>query len=340
MQSFGLSNYALGVVFAIALLAGCGGSQALIGAPAAVPQQSVRQSLPFQAMRDHAIAAQDDKEPSWMAPDAKSKDLLYVSNTNTVTIYSYPHGKLEGRIRFGFVPVGECVDKKGDVFITNLDTEQILEYAHGGTKPIATLESPTADPYGCAIDPTTGNLAVSSLGFGTNGSVGIYKNARGTPTIYRDRSFQEYEFCGYDASGNLFVDGDNKDAAFEFAELPKGGGALKSVTLNQNIGWPGGVQWDGKYVTVGDQTAPVIYQFVIQGTSGTKVGSTSLGGSDVGAVAQFLILGHRLIVPNGCTGSCTGNVLYYDYPAGGEATKTITNGVRYPHGLVVSKAQN
>ena len=72
----------------------------------------------------------------------QSKDLLYVSNSTTVTVYSYPQGKLEGRIRFGYLPGGECADQKGDVFITNLVTGQVLEYAHGGTKPIAILAEP------------------------------------------------------------------------------------------------------------------------------------------------------------------------------------------------------
>jgi hypothetical protein len=334
MRSFGLDNDALAVFCAVALLAGCGGSQSLIGAPSAV-QPSLRQSSPF------AVAgAQNDDGPSWMAPDAKSKDLLYVSNSKTVSIYSYPDGKLEGQIRSGYSPGGECADQKGDVFITNLATGQVLEYAHGGKKPVAILKSPSPDPVGCSIDPTTGNLAVSSLGFGSSGSVGVYKNAQGTPTIYRHSGLQEYYFCGYDAAGNLFVDGQNRNSVFKFAELPKGANALESVTLDQSIGWPGGVQWDGKYVTVGDQNVPVIYQFVIQGKNGTKTGSTSLGGRHVSAPAQFLILGHRLIVPNQCTGSCIGNVLYYDYPAGGNATKTITDGVRYPQGLVVSRAQS
>jgi hypothetical protein len=339
LKSAGLGNYALGVVSAVSLLAGCGGSQALIAAPGAA-QPSVRQSLPFPAARPDSVASsRNDGGQSWMVPDAKARDLLYVSNVSTVTAYSYPQGKLEGTLRGFSDPGGQCVDQKGDIFITNLDTGQVFEYAHGGTKPLAVLKSPSADPAGCAIDPTTGNLAVSSLGSGRDGSVGVYKNAQGTPTIYRVKPFQEYWFCGYDTAGNLFVDGQNKDAVLEFAELPKGGEALQRITLNQSIGWPGGIQWDGKYVTVGDYNTPVVYQFVIQGTSGTKVGSTSLGGNDVSAVGQFFILGRRLIAPNLCTGSCTGNVLYYDYPAGGTPTKTITTGVRYPHGLVVSRAQ-
>lgn len=275
---------------------------------------------------------------SWMSPGAAAQDLLYVSNVDTVTVYSYPRGKLEGTLNGFSEPTGECVDSKGDIFITNANTGQIFEYAHGGKKPLTVLRSPAGDPVGCSVDPTTGNLAVSSLGFGSNGSVGVYKDARGTPKIYQNPSFQQYWYCGYDAAGNLFVDGLNSTSAFEFAELPKGRHGLKSISLNQNIGWPGGVQWDGKHVAVSDQNVTVVYQFDIKGNSGTKAGSTSLGGSNVAGIGDFFILGSRLIAPNLCTGSCTGNVLYYSYPAGGLPTKTIANGVRFPHGLVVSSA--
>ena len=65
-------------------------------------------------------------------------------------------------------PYGECVDKAGDVFVAdfggNTGTPAILEYAHGGTKPIATLSDPGYYPESCSIDPTTGNLAVTNDG--------------------------------------------------------------------------------------------------------------------------------------------------------------------------------
>lgn len=169
---------ALGI-YAAFFQAGCGGSQPPIGAPGEA-QPSVRQSSPFSDARRNAVAgAKNDESSSWMAPDVQTQDLLYVTNTKTVTVYSYPKGKLEGTLRVGYLPHGECVDKKGDVFVTNLDNAQIVEYAHGGKKPILVLHSPSSDPAGCAIDPTTGDLAVSSLGFGPYGSVAIYKRARG-----------------------------------------------------------------------------------------------------------------------------------------------------------------
>jgi hypothetical protein len=324
MSTLALSRYALSASV-VALLPGCGGSQPPIGTPGAMRQS-------------RAIATHAPRGGSWMLPEARVDDLLYVSNTHTVTIYSYPKGRLEGTIRFGYLPGGECVDSTGDIFVTNLDTGQIFEYAHGENKPLKVLRSPGADPLGCSVDPTTGNLAVSSLGFGSSGSIGIYKHARGTPKIYQDTAFQQYWYCGYDAAGNLYVDGQNASSTFEFAELPRGRHHLKSIALNQSIGWPGGVRWDGKYVVVGDQNIAVVYQFVIKGNTGAKAGSTSLGGSDVSGVGDFDILGSRLIAPNHCTGSCTGNVLFYRYPAGGLPTKTIAKGVRYPVGLAVSEA--
>jgi hypothetical protein len=310
-----------------ALLAGCGGSQPPIGAPGAVPQS-------------RAIATPVDRSGSWMLPEAKGEKLLYVSDSDTVTVYSYPRGKLVGTLHGFYLPSGQCVDAAQNVWITDLGHSRVVEYAHGGKHPIATLVAPVADPLGCSVDPTTGNLAVSSLGFGSNGAVQIYRGAKGTPKLYRNSAFQEYYFCGYDRDGDLFVDGQNKpSSAFEFAELPKDDTKLKRLTLNQSIKGPGGVQWDGKYVTVGDQNASIVYQFSISGDTGTEAGSTILGGSDVTAVLQYFIFGARLIAPNLCSvKSCVGNVLYFPYPSGGYAMKTITKRVRYPRGVVVSEA--
>ena len=83
MKSLDFSRYVLGVCAAVAMLAGCGGSQPPIGTPGAMPQTS-------------ALATHADRGTSWMLPDAKSKDLLYVGDIYDVTVYSYPQGKLEG----------------------------------------------------------------------------------------------------------------------------------------------------------------------------------------------------------------------------------------------------
>jgi hypothetical protein len=314
---------------AAAMLAACGGSQPPIGAPGAMAQTS-------------ALATHADRGKSWMAPDAAGQDLLYVTDVRTVTVYSYPQGKYEGTLRHFYIAQGECVDKKGDIFIADLGYYKVFEYAHGGTKRIATLDAAGPDPSGCAVDPTTGDLAVASLGFsdyGQNAFVAIYKNARGKPTTYQSSTFYQYWFCGYDNKGNLFVDGLSAPGTghFALAKLPKGGSALKEVTPDQYIGWPGGVQWDGKHVAIGDQITPVIYQFSMHGSKAAKVGTTALG-SGAYNVVQFFIDGQTVIAPDQHPRPSNGDVLFYNYPAGGSATKKITKAVIDPHGAVVSNA--
>jgi hypothetical protein len=79
--------------------------------------------------------------------------------------------------------VGACADANGDVFI--VESLSINEYAHGGTQPIATLSDPSGYGFGCAVDPTTGNLAVVNDGSRyISTDVLIYHNASGEPVGY------------------------------------------------------------------------------------------------------------------------------------------------------------
>ncbi|MGB8908864.1 MAG: hypothetical protein WCC84_08960 [Candidatus Cybelea sp.] len=246
----------------------------------------------------------------------------------------------------GFYAVsGECTDANGDVFIVNL-TGGVSEFAHGSRKRLRVFQTPTADPVGCAVDPMTGDLAVASLGFGSRGTVAIYKNARSKPTIYRNSGFHEYFYCGYDDEGNLFVDGLASDGSgnFVFAELPKDGTLLKTVTLNQYIGWPGQVEWDGKYMAVGDEITPAIYRFAIRGSHGTRAGTISLGGH-AQMVEPFWIQDQTVIVPNAYSrGHGTqlkghSDILFFNYPGGGEPTTTIKHSdFDPPESAVVSLA--
>jgi len=290
-----------------------------------------------------AQAARSAAGSSWMAPDAKSKDLLYVTdgNADEVEIFSYPQMKREGAVPGFDQPFGACADKSGDIFIANTGASDILEYAHGGTRPIETLSDPGYEPRGCSIDPTTGNLAVAnyiSTPAGGPGNVAIYTDAKGTPTYYSPPSIVYGVFsCGYDDKGNLFMDGQDFGSAFEFAELPSGAKTFTSVTLDQAFELPGGVQWDGKYVAVGDAELGAIYQFSIQGTKGTKVGTTPLNG--VAGAYGFWIQGSKVVVPfSGSQGTGTHGVGIWLYPAGGSAKK-LSKFLQYPSGAAVSKAK-
>jgi hypothetical protein len=327
MKSLGLSRHALVIIAAAEMLAGCGGSQPPIGAPGVIPQS-------------RAVATHANRGGSWMLPDAKSKDLLYVGDIYDVTVYSYPQGKLEGRLN-GFYEIGgECVDAKGDVFVVNTLGGKIVEYAHGGKKPIQTLQATGYEPADCAIDPTTGNLAVTIFGGASSGELAIYQDAKGTPTLYTDPDFLNYGYCGYDDNGNLFIDGGNEDHVVVFAELAKGASSFLNLTLDQSFNDTGAIQWDGKYLDVGDQNTSNIYRFSISGSQGTEVGVTQLGG-DAHWIHKFFILDHKVIAPNFYfIGSrFESNVLIFNYPAGGSPLKTISKGVKASETAVVSKAQ-
>jgi hypothetical protein len=312
----------LGIV-AMAAFAGCG-----------APQTSTTPFVPQNA----PVAQDSGLARSWMLPEAKSEDLLYVANVYTITVYSYPQGKLVGTLKDFYTPYGECVDKTGDVYVTDGKFGKIYEYAHGGTKPIKTLGDPSFQAYGCAVDPTTGNLAVANYSDNSDreGNVAIYHKAKGFPKSYVGYGFYYYYYLGYDPKGNLYVDGlfGSYGDGFEFGELRKGGSQINPMLLPQSIRAPGGIQWDGQYLALGDNAGAVIYQFSFSGSKATLQGTTPLTGA--GNVGQFGIVGSSVVTPNQFfSGSA---VLVFPYPGGGAATKTITHGVFYPFSAVVSPA--
>jgi hypothetical protein len=269
-------------------------------------------------------------QSSGASQPAKKGSLLYVSSvlTGDVYVYSYATQQLVQTLTGFTQPYGLCADKAGDVFIVNDGASEILEYAHGGSNPIATLADPNEYPEGCSIDPTTGNLAVTNFYSTTgSGSVSVYAKAQGSPQMYSDPSMTNYRFCGYDSHGNLYVDGVNGSSAFVFAELPKGKTSFKNIAFAHPIGWPGGVQWDGKYIAVGDTDTGTIYR--TNGTKGAVKGTTQLGNANY--VNQFWIEKGTLVAPSQ-DGNAAG---YYDYPAGGAPVTTIS--VQEPFGAVVSK---
>lgn len=275
-----------------------------------------------------------------MAPGLAKRDLLYLSDdgASNVYVYSFPDAKLQGTLTGMNVPTGECVDKAGDVWIVEEGTNEIVEYAHGGSVPIATLTDPDNAPQGCAVDPTTGNLAVANaqtLSAGA-GSVGVYAHARGTPTLYTNSQMKFVLFVTYDDKGNLYADGVDSSLAYRLAELRKSAGALIPIAFHQGIVQPTNIQWDGTSLAVGDggglvgTGTPVIYHVKVTHSEGKVVGETSLGGTT--GIFQFFIQGNTLIGPN------LGNedAMLWKYPAGGMPTKAI-GGFNDPFGSAVSK---
>jgi hypothetical protein len=215
---------------------------------------------------------------------------------------------------------GDCSDSRGNVYISD-DTE-VAEFAHGGATPIATFALPGSDAHGCAVDPSTGNLAVV---FDFT-AVAVFFHGSSTPTTYS--SLIDAAYCGYDNSGNLFVDGtttDSRGVAYALAELPSGSNSFKTLTLDQGVGLPGEVQWDDQYITYESASSGLftISRLAISGSSATIISRATLKRVR-GRLEQSWIYNGSVIAPYANSGSHARNIGIWKYPKGGTTTKRIT----------------
>jgi hypothetical protein len=270
----------------------------------------------------------DARAASWMESEVQSQDLLYVSDQGgSVYVFSYPGGKLVGVLTGFLAPAGLCSDSAGDVFVVDTPNAAVFEYRHGAKKPVGAVGA-FGYPLGCAVDPATGDLAITTyqsihpLG---PGNVTVYTNTKKRKSVtFTDPSFNQFFFCGFDAKENLYVDGINYGTTqAEFAELRKGGTSLQDFTLDKRVAYPGGIQWDGSRVAVEDLSAGVLYQVKVGGSSGKVVGITHLNGDHSTLFAQFWIQNSTIVVPSGILARSLHRVGFWPYPSGGSPQKVL-----------------
>jgi hypothetical protein len=334
MKSFSLNRYVLSGGVAVALLAGCGGSQ--LGA----------------GPTSDGLARSDGGLAKW--------DLLYVSNDigytysqpkGTVSVYRYWQQTLVQTLTGFNAPRGACVDRANNVYITDLGANDVVEYAHGGETPLRKLTA--YGPLSCAVDRRSGDLAIANFYKG----VYIYRHATGEPRIYTDSDLSLYYALGYDDNGNLLVtDGCNYygsspscDPA-DFAYLPSKGKSLVTISI------PGtsrgayylnvsAILWDGKYWVIPAWAAPCristacLTRISISGSKATYVSTTNLNHfADPGGVALYndddpKKQATEIAGPPGFLS----NVLYFwNYPSGRKPIGRITNGVRAARAATIS----
>jgi len=331
----------------VALLAGCGGSQPPIGAPGAMPQS-------------RAIATHAARGGSWMLPEVRrAKELLYISDqaTDYVYVYDYKTRRLLGRLHGFYKPAGQCVDSKGDVWITDSTAEAAVEYAHGAKRHMNRIRT-LGLANSCSIDPTSGNLAVSNAITPRGGSNIEVFSFTGKRKVYSNSACQGIVQVGYDNNGDLYVSASSQESSAYVCELPHGAGRLVTVSIDKSIVRPGGVMWDGKYIAFTDSLYAfdytAIYQAQPTSSGGLKVvGETDFKGCDGGLtfITQPFIVGSKNTPSNDQQGNAVvaSNELcgfgstgyefsYWAYPEGGDPTHTLFDAPINPAGEVVSIA--
>lgn len=313
-------EHALRISVAAAVLVGCGGAQPPTSVPAAMPQS--------RSIAQHAARGE-----SWMLSAAKNDSLVYASIADVVSIYSFPQGTEVGELKgFPSEPAGLCSDSSGNVYVTTQGggtsdlQSYILEYAHGGTKPIATYDDPGL-ANGCAVDPVTGDLAVANyFGAGvTQGNLAIYQAAQGPPSIFSDANFSRFLWCAYDDAGNLFADGGPETV---IDELSRGSDSLNEIQLSKPIN-AGSMQWTRNRILVaelvGSRGDNPIYEVRVSGSQGAVSGPvllSSSGGRSAAGDIQFWLEKKTMIGPGHADGENT-LLQFWKYPKGGLPTKVI-----------------
>jgi len=333
MESLTFSGGAVGICVAAAMFAGCG-AQPPIGGPGVVSQTS---TFATQAAR---------ADRSWMLPEAKSiKRLLYLSDgSQAVYVYDYANGKQVGELTGLNGTQGECVDAKGDVYIANFTGGDIVKYARGGTKPLATYYT-NGNTIGCAVDKNDDLAAANLYDFSSfrPGGLCLWKHGKGNATCYIGTGPCLYIYApSYDDRGNVIFEGQG-DIATGVCAVLSGSSEITTLSYSGASCCGGGVMWDGKYIAVtdlevvGSAVQTTIAQATLAGTTLTIRSETNLsdtcgvdGGVEVNA--PFIVgtkntpvndkQGTAVIGGNlACDGS--GGLAFWHYPTGGNPYRSV-----------------
>jgi len=292
-----------------------------------------------------------------MSPTAKTiKMLLYVGDeeTNDVYVYDYKSGKSVGTLTGFDEPYGECVDAKGDIYVSNYGGGTVVEYAHGGASPINTYTS-GGTPIGCAID-AKGDVAATSF---DPGEVTVY--AKGNPndgTTYSDATCTYLLAMGYDLKRDLVGVGESGSGKSALCGLLAGSQTMTTLSTSGFTTNPvvGGTTWDGRYFAIdgeGGNFQSDIVQATLKGTTLTYVSETALSddcyNDYVDVVNPFIVgkkntpvnekQGNAVIGANlWCVDGGTDGMDYWHYPTGGLPYTHLKGASSDPYGAAVSIA--
>lgn len=253
----------------------------------------------------------------------KARAYQWVAQGDEVVQYDYPKSDSPIGAITGFDgATGICSTGKHTFWVVNGGPDEIVQYDYSGKKVLKTLALHADYPSACAVSQSDGDVAVIV----SYTDVVVFKHGRqGQITTYA-LSGMPY-FMGYDATGNLYVDGFNGQEQGALLELAAGGTAFENVTLPNEF-FPGSIQWDGKYVAVTDQAASAVDRYTIANYAAKLEATVTLSGADDCAstwIAKPYIF---------CADAGKEAIGVYTYPAGGQAIATLGDSA-YVTGAIV-----
>ncbi|MGA8574481.1 MAG: hypothetical protein WB609_02185 [Candidatus Cybelea sp.] len=347
-----ITAQAIGLCAATAALAACTGANSSLAGPAVIPDQG-------SGTQSSASHSASDK--SWMTASAAAiKKILYLSDAgrDAVLVYDFGTGKQLGMLTGFQSPAGQCVDKKGDVWIADSDARSLVEYPRGAITPIRTL-STGGRPVGCSVAPNGDLAAAENPGsedqpsaivvWSANASLGAYTAPGAT---FATPNCGTLSTPGYDNHNNLYVECMIADLTSIY-ELRNGAQSLQKVSFNRSIVVPGGVMWDGKYITFADRNFHFRRSTAIYRATESAAGALALAGTteltdacSAGStdVLSPYIVGNANTPANdrqattviGDNRACGGTFDYWTYPNESNQVKSLPSAPAYATGASVS----
>lgn len=254
MPTFELSRPVLPAMCLLATLAGCAGSATsdkYLPAGALPPQRA-------------GVATRPAELPSQLR--SRIRRLLYVTDTlgNAVKIFKNGSYRDAGAITAGISgPIGDFLDKRGNLYVANYNSADVTEYSQGATTPSFTYSAGLVVPFHITTD-AHGNLYVADTNKASNGFVaeffpGVNSVVQAcTPGSNGDNAGATG--VAVDANGDVFVayilPGGTSGA---IAEYPAGLKSCNQQTLPVQLGAPADVTLDkANDLIVPDQLAKTI----------------------------------------------------------------------------------
>jgi hypothetical protein len=305
---------------------------------------------PFIGVGPHG-AVHLDRHKSWISPDAKNeRRLLFASDSGLgdIDIYSLPGMKLKGQLTGFDNPQGMCSDSAGNVYVALTNETEIEKYSHAGSL-LAAYPDNYGFPVGCAVDPATGNLAVTDIVTDASGpgDVEIFTSPSAQPKVLTNPSEYFYYFAGYGPHSSLWVSGMNATGVYMLSRC----GASSCSTIGLSGGtlyYPGAVEWDGSSGTwvVFDQTcndtpSACSYPVSSKGVLGTAtVYKNYKGGADCDLIQGDIVNREQHVVGGDYEycGAVSSTFDRWPYTAGGDPTNytTLSSSASVPNGVAVS----
>lgn len=234
MRSWDFSRCALSCCVSVALLAGCGASQAPIWPP----------SFSQKGSQDQEIVKESPVMPTYKV----SSPLLYVTSPDLgiTPLAIYDANKDDPRPLATISKdidnsTGACIDGDGTLYVTNEPGSAgwVSEYALGQTKPLRIITKGINTPAFCAID-ASGNLWVTNIGLA---DVVEYLKGSTKPHVTITNGLTYPDGIAIDHTGNLYV-GNTQPHSAPNIQVYTPGSKSPSRTITDGVTWPIGIAVD------------------------------------------------------------------------------------------------